>query len=315
MKNVLFNVSITAALVTGVAAAAFAGPLNTNRLPADTAWVIHLDVEQVRATAIGQYLMSEEIGLEIDDMREGMKEEIGFDLFEEGDDLTLHGPRGDDKAGVVVLVASPTVENVVKWIEENEPSYETLEVDGYQLHTWTDSEKDEQLYLQMKTIDRERRQVALSPSLARLLLTLKTMEDRAPDVSQSKDSKLAIAPPIGSLLYFQAAKLTCVPEVEIDDRVADAAGRVTFAVSEHSEMSRVELACTADSEEQAKTLSEIVQGAVALGKLITSCEDDMEELHYVLSQTQSKAVGNEVTLRFEMPAEELRKLTQEPAED
>jgi hypothetical protein len=35
----------------------------------------------------------------------------------------------------------------------------------------------------------------------------------------------------------------------------------------------------------------------------------------MLSQVQSKAIGNEITLRFETPADEFRKLTQEPAAD
>lgn len=314
--NRKFQVSMIAcAAALCVPGAAPAGPLNVNRLPADTAWVIHLDLEQVRSSAIGQYLLNEDIGLEIDDMRDHMKDEIGFDLFEEGMDLTLQGPAGDGKNGVIVLTATPVVENIVQWIKDNEPTYQTMDVEGFHLQTWVDSDKHQQLYLQMKSIKGDRRQVVLSPSLSRLVLTLKTMQGDAPNVSAVEDSNLTLSPPIGSLLYFQAAKITCLPDVEMDDRVADAAGRVTFSVSEPSEISRVELACTATSEGNAKTLSEIVQGAVALGKLITSCDDETEELHYVLSQTISTSVGNDVVLRFEMPSEEIRKLTHEPAAD
>lgn len=311
MTSVHYKLSAAMAAVAVMASTTLAGPLEVNRLPADTAWVIHVDLEQVRGSAIGQYLLSEDIGLEIDDMREDMQEEIGFDLFAEGMDLTLQGPKDDDKNAVIVVVASPVVDNVIKWIEDNEPSYQTMDVDGYHLHTWVESEDDEQIYLQIKTIAGDRRQVVLSPSMSRLLLTLKTMESKAPNVSTVENSGLTLSPAIGSLVYFQAAKITNVPDVEIDKRVADAAGRVTFNISEHSDVSRVELACTAEGEDQAKTLSEIVQGAVALGKLITSCDEETAELHYVLSQTQSKAVGNEITLRFEMPSEELRKLTQD----
>src|SRR5438132_150999 len=51
--------SLCAALFAGAAIIASAGPLQLTDVPADPAWVVHIDCDGLRSTSIGQYLLSE----------------------------------------------------------------------------------------------------------------------------------------------------------------------------------------------------------------------------------------------------------------
>jgi len=295
-----------ALLVTAIAAA---GPLESNRLPADTTWVMHVDFQQMRQSTIGRLILDDEMGLEIDDMREDFEHELGFDPFEEAMDMTVHGGRSADDAPVIIMTATPVLDTIVQHIEDDGKDYGRLIVDGYTLHTWFEHDDGEQMYLQMSSIRRDtQRRAVVSNSMSRLLLTLKTMQRKAPDVTRVKQSKLDIAPRLGSLLYVQCASLHAMPEIDIDDHIKDACGRVTFEISEHQDRSRVELAATADSEDRAQTVSEIMQGLIALGKLITGANEDVKPLINILGATTSTSVNSEVSIRFEVPSNELREM-------
>ncbi len=295
--------------VCATASAALAGPIENNRLPADTAWVIHIDFEQVRSTAAGRFLMHEEVGLNLDEMREEIAQELGFDLFAEAMDMTMQGPGNDETDAVIVLTTTPAVDQALEYIERDEPTHEMMLIDEYELHTWHDEKSQGPLYLYMKKTDRgTRRQVVLSSSVSRLLLTLKTMQGDAPDITNVRESPLAINARPGALLYIQTASMEFMKDLDLDDRITKGTGRVTFQISEHDDLSRIDLACTADSEQRARTMSEIVQGLVGLGKLITSEDHDLQMLHHVLQAVRSEAHKKDVTLQFAIPSEELEKM-------
>lgn len=308
----------TTVLAGGVAAAALcsiapAGPLEIDRLPADTVWVAHVDFEQVRKSTIGQLMLEDDMGLELDDMREDIEEEIGFDPFEDAMDLTLHGGRDSEDGVVVIMTATPVLDSLVQHVRDEGKDYERLVVDGYALDTWMEpGEPGKTMYLYMTSIhgDTQRRAVA-SDSVSRLLLTLKTMADEAPNVTDVKGARLNIAPRLGSLIYVQCASLHAFPDMELDEHIKDAASRVTFEISEHQNRSRVELAATADNEDHAKTVSEILQGLIGLGKLITGAEDDMAPLNNMLRATRSTNISNEVSIRFEVASDELGDLLED----
>jgi hypothetical protein len=54
MKNHILICMLTA---TGLSS--FAGPVQRAHLPAEPAWVLHVDVDAIRPTTVGQFLMEE----------------------------------------------------------------------------------------------------------------------------------------------------------------------------------------------------------------------------------------------------------------
>lgn len=299
-----------------ISAAAVAGPLELNRVPADTVFVMHVDIEQVRSTTLGRVLMDEDCGLDLDEMREELSHELGFDLFTESMDLTIQASKEGQESGVIILTATPVVDQTVDYIERKETSYRLMNVDGYDLRTWHDQKRDGPLYLHMTETERgTRRRAVLSSSLSRLLLTLKTMEGKAPDISHVEDSRMHVAPRDGSLLFFQTASVASLPSVDLDERITEAAGRVTFEASEHDDISRLDLSCQADSPQRAQTISEILQGLIAVGKLISSEDDDLEMLHHVLLAIRSEAHDSSVAISFAVPSEELEKMMPDDDDD
>ena len=104
-----FNMKTVLALALGAAACwtAAAGPLQKARVAADARWVVHLDVEALLATQVGQMLTREALGPGLDAPSAALKKQFGFEFdWRRIRSVTLYGSdfSGAEQLGGVMLL-------------------------------------------------------------------------------------------------------------------------------------------------------------------------------------------------------------------
>src|SRR5271165_2812843 len=70
----------TLAIVISLAASATAGPLRKEEVAADAKWVLHLDVDQLRSTSAGNFVIREIADKVFAKPKAIMKQDTGYDL-------------------------------------------------------------------------------------------------------------------------------------------------------------------------------------------------------------------------------------------
>jgi len=97
-----FLTTVLLALMAVAGSGLLAGPLRQNMLPADTRWVMHMDMEQFTSTQLFQLVRQDDrLGMQ-EPFRE-VQEELNIDPYTDLYGLTLFGTTGDE-SGTVICV-------------------------------------------------------------------------------------------------------------------------------------------------------------------------------------------------------------------
>ncbi len=84
-----------------------AGPLPKESVPAQSKWLLHLDLEKMRTTQVGQFFEKENIGPKLSKAKAGLKQFLDFDFeWEKTTSITLFGagfnPKPDAEAALLI---------------------------------------------------------------------------------------------------------------------------------------------------------------------------------------------------------------------
>jgi hypothetical protein len=114
----------------------FAAPLDVSRVPADSKWLLHLDLEAVRETAIGGELTNEiesRFGAKV----RAMKRMFSVDVLKDLRGLTMFGNGRKDEAVVLIDGAMDRahLEDVIAAAD----GYRLLDHGAFRVHVWTDN--------------------------------------------------------------------------------------------------------------------------------------------------------------------------------
>lgn len=133
------RLSIFAALAVSAAAAiSHAAPLEPKHLPADTKWVIHVDVDAGRDSktfeTVSDAIFSNPQARDgIDKLEQLTNAKFPNDL----NDVTVYGASTDDQAGVIVIHAKVDRGQMETAVKKN-PGYSSVAYGNYNLLTWVD---------------------------------------------------------------------------------------------------------------------------------------------------------------------------------
>ena len=137
------NLLKTALCICGFAAAglpAWAGPLQRADVPAEPAWVLHLDCDSLRPTAIGQYILSEMEKPEAQAKLAAFQTIFNFDPRKQLHGLTLYSTGKAPEDGVLLVYADFDADRLVT-LAKAAKDYQSTTYKQHVIHNWIDDKK------------------------------------------------------------------------------------------------------------------------------------------------------------------------------
>jgi hypothetical protein len=322
-----------AALLT--ASSAFAGPLNTDHVAADARWILHFDVESFVKSQVGSCILEHRHQLDMEGIDE-INEALGIDVFQDVLGATVYGGVGDNmkmamhvddeavsvgaearavEKAVAVIVMSEAADRMIEKLKEGE-SYAEVHKDGFVLHSFTEPEssKRHNVYIE-RGANANQRLVVAGPDLMQVVHAIKVVHDDAKSL-QSADMPLAkMTPRAGSFAFTTALEIAGISGDDPASRILECSRQLTFDVGEDLGKAFAVLEVTADSDEDASNISQILQGLVALGRMaLANGDEETRPLLKLLNGIKFLSHGDFIVADLEFPADECCQMILEKAE-
>jgi hypothetical protein len=134
--------NVTCGLLASLSASALAAPLQRADIPANAAWVVHVDCDAIRPTAVGQFLLGELAKSENKARISVLQSLVGVDIATQLHGLTLYNCGTETKDGVLIVYADfdPDKLNNLAQVAKNPQSTKHHSVT---IRSWTDENKTE----------------------------------------------------------------------------------------------------------------------------------------------------------------------------
>ncbi|MHC4767465.1 MAG: hypothetical protein ACYTEI_01985 [Planctomycetota bacterium] len=280
-------------------------PLEPGWVAADAMWLIHLDVGAFKNSTIGRYVLEHPDQFELEDLDE-FEQEVGLHPLTDFMSFTLYGFSDDPEAdGVVVAVTTARADEALarlKAIEEIDSVEVNLE--GYPVQVLSD--QGERHYLHVRAADRrDQRIVVLAGSEDVLLRAIKVIDNRAPGLSAGRSSILDGGPDRGSIVFVACGDIEALGGVEPASEILRLSDGVTLDIGEAQGRAYGEATVSATSPESAASIAEVVQGMIALGRLIAAEEPEARPLADLAKAINVGVHDQKITIRISFDAEQL----------
>jgi hypothetical protein len=291
MRLILSN--FTAATVTLLAGvSALAVPLQRSDVAAEPAWVLHVDCDRLRPTAVGQYIIAET-------EKPGAKAKLAsfqamfkFDLRTQLHGLTLYSVGDSPEEGVLLVYADFDNEHLTT-IARGANEYKEATHNQHVIHSWIDNSKNGDSRKRTYAAAHGSRVLVFGQREASVGKALDVMDLTAANLSASKsfpalDSKSAF-------LQAAAQKLT-LSGSDPNAAVFRMTKSLRFELGEDQNKVTARLRLTANDDDVARQIASIGQGLLSLMKL----QRDRPEANKLAEGLSLKQDATEVTVDLSM---------------
>jgi hypothetical protein len=290
---------LVAVALTGLGARA--GELKIAEVPAQAKWFAHLDAEKLRASQVGQKLLT---GIQNDAKAtaqlDAVRNAVGVDLRKDISGLTLAGGDDKKKHGVMIVRGPFNTEKLLTALRAN-PQHEELAKGEATYHKWFDKGHDNYgAFLPGCCVFSEHREAG----------------ETTADVIRTGQGGLAPDSTLGALAKDGAG---CIIFAALDGGTGLPGGqqpqaailrKITAAqvrVLENAGRVQAELILTVGAPEAAANIAEIARGLIALGQLN---EETPAPLVRLAQTAQVKQDGKQVKVVASCPPEDVLQFLQ-----
>lgn len=124
-------------LLAAVAAAATAGPLVPAHLPADTKWVIHLNIDAIKSSQLARECCDDAQKEKVVERLEVMVDKIGLNPAKDLLGATIYDAHYGSREGVMLIhVARMDQDKLVELLKKKEPDHKTSKYGERTIYTW-----------------------------------------------------------------------------------------------------------------------------------------------------------------------------------
>lgn len=268
-----------------------AAPLDVDSLPADTKWVVHVDVDALGESVVVQKYFTQW-------MKQGGKEQVakvyaktGVDVRDELHSLTLFNVGYEEKAGVLVVRADMDRDLLVSKAKEA-PDSKLATYGDHKLYSWTD--KDKKVTGAFFTDE----VLVFGSSIDLVKGALDALSGKAPGLEAPGEARI----PEGTILVGSAWGLS---DAEWPEKVKLPQGteQISIVVGEHEGTSFMggEVVATTETAGQVK---EVLEGVRAMGMLQVKQAPKARKL---LESMTIKRSGKKVQIEVGVPTVEIIK--------
>ncbi len=298
------------------------------RVPADTKFVLRLDVEAFRQTTFGERLLElvrrkavEKLSKRAkggeSDLLHKVNEMLGFDPFEEIQGITIAASdyKRPEKSLVAMIQLRASTGNL-EGLLLGLPGYSTEEHGKHQIHAAT-PDKHQTIFGSIYTDKSDQKTVILATRREAVVGLLDQLDDRAGD--QGDYQTVAVDAEDSGILYLRILQL---PAEMLDEgppaNVAKIVDGVTLRVGDAEGDLKVQMSLTAKTEGQADQLRQMAQGFIAMLDLAQTADpedDDLRKIKKFVHELSSGREGRQVDVRLTVSSEELAKVLEHELND
>lgn len=294
MKRILAN-ALLGTLLAAVTASAT--PFAPARVPAGALWVIHADLDSLRASAPGRALSEHLATGKAGQQMDALAAVVGIDLRSDMTGLTLYGTSPAERDNVAVLQGRLDAQRIEVLLKAN-AGYKAEAYQGLTLHSWIDDKKKER---QFGAIVGDL--AVVSGSRATAQRAIDVLQARAASLAAQNPNQLPL-PAAGTAFLLAAANLSQVQMTNAAPKARTLqlarAGSLVFSEQAGQVIGRLLL--QSDQEPNARLIADAGRGLLALAQL--DRQNDVQALE-LLQAIRVDQAGPEVSLNLAMPAEKV----------
>lgn len=258
----------TALLATLIAIPAMAGPVKPKWISAKAQWAAHIDLDAARDSKLGQFIIEHRDEFDIDF---GELEEMGINPLEDFYSVTLYGTRHPEKDGVVIIQMNDTVDDLIEMALAEAPDFKEIDILGRTGYSMDNGETVAYVHRSSSG----KRTIVLTNDIDRLAHAIRVIEgDRDNVTKKHPDMK---SPRKGTILIAHAAG---VPWLTEDDnpasRIIEMSEDISVQIGEYQNEAFAQVRFTVPDEDNVRNIKQIIEGVLALGRMVASSDPDSE---------------------------------------
>ena len=242
-------------------------PLQRADVPAEPAWVLHVDCDSLRPTAIGQYLLAEMEKPDAQAKFAAFQTIFNFDPRKQLHGLTLYSTGKAPEDGVLLVYADFDADRLVT-LAKAAKDYQSTTYKQHVIHNWIDEKKKARHGVKPRVYAAIQggHIVVFAQQEARVAQALDVLDRAAPNLAGSGVFPQLGASGSSSFLQAAARKLD-LPDSDPNAALFRLAKMARLQIGEAQGQLKATLNLEANDEEVARQMASVGQGLVALMKL------------------------------------------------
>jgi len=265
--------------------------------------MVHVDVDALRGTSVGKFILSELGKPEADNKLSMLKSFIGFDPRKDLHGLSLFGERFSPQAAVGLVYADFNAQQLTG-VAENFEQHEVTNVEQHELHSWIDSERRAKEGGEPRTYAAIHQKILLlSQKQEPLVKALAVLNGKgatvSPEVTPAKATESAAAPVVEA--FARKLDLHGSGPHEV---VLRQAKHISLHLAEVQEKIGGTLQVATDDPETAKQMATVLKGVVALMAL----QNDKPEAMTLARSLSVSDKDTRAVVTVSLPSEDLLKV-------
>ena len=267
MNTNLLKPALCACGLLAAAATALSAPLQRADVPAEPAWVLHLDCDGLRPTAIGLFLLAEMEKPEAQAKLAAFQTIFNFDLRKQLHGLTLYSTGKAPEDGVLLVYADFEPARLIT-LAKAAKDYQSTTYKQHTIHNWIDDKKKARNGVKPRVYAAIQggRIVIFAQQEARVAQALDVLDQAVPNLAGN--TVFAQLGAGGSTGFIQAAaRKLDLPDSTPNAAMFRLAKGARLQVGEAQGQLKATLNLEAGDEEVARQMASVGQGLVALMKL------------------------------------------------
>jgi hypothetical protein len=296
------KISLLAGLLLGLALAANATNLQRSDVAAEPAWVLHLDLDGLRPTVIGQYIMSELEKPDAQAQIAAFQSIFNLDPRKQLHGLTLYSTGSAPQDGVLLLYADFDTDRL-ETLARAAKDYQPTTHNQHTIHSWVETKKhhdDSGKVARTYASMHNGKIIVFGQRESRVSAALDVLDRSAPNLSNSSSFPQLGANRDGSFLQAAARKLE-IPSTDPSAAFFKLAKTARVQLGETRQQLTLTAHLEANDDEVAKYMTSIGQGLLALAKMQTEKPDGVK----LASAVTLKQQGTEVLATLQLPASDI----------
>lgn len=306
IKMCLSLVGLTGALGLGHVLAA---PLQRSDVMNDPAWVLHLDCDALRQTAMGKQMLAEMDKPDAQKKLAAFEAVFKVDLRKDLHGVTVYSATKEEPDGVVLAYADFDAERLISLVQANQ-SYESAKRNGHTIHNWIDDKKKEVNGVKPRTYGAiyKNKIIVVGQKESRVAEALAVLDGKQPDVTKSATFAPLAKPGPGTIVQAAARKLN-LPGNDPGAAVFKQAKMIWLNFGERAGKAELKLNLDANSTEVAQQMVDVAKGLIAVMALQT---DKPEAVKLAKAATVDSAAAS-VAIKFALPAADVVQMIKDKA--
>lgn len=292
--------AVAAAFLLSWATLAPAAPLQIRELPADSQWLLFVDVDAMQSSEVIQKLYQgciEEFP-QASEMFEKIRSEFGIDLRKDLHSMTYFGTKYAPHSGVLI-VRTEVDKEVLLGKARKAPDHNTVKYRDYEIHTWTDH-KGRMGAHEAAGVFYKPEVLVFAGSLDDLKNALDVLDGKKKSLADEK-SPLADKVPEGAMFLARAVDIK-TDELPGKQPILDVIQQLSYVEGQHDGKWFGRLMLQTKSNEAAEQVKDVLQGFLSMVGLYFS---EQPKLGNLLKEVDLKASGKKVQATFEAPVDKV----------